>query len=359
MSDVSVAQQVIAKVGLWWPSADEGGLRLAASAWRSFAAEVDGVGFEGSAAARALVGANSGPAVDAFEGFWARYDGGSGSYLPGIADGARAMAGALEQFAGAVADARRRVEELAVEVGATLVVGTALAIFTFGAAEAAAAGISAGLIASAASIGVELSATAAAIGGGVLAGAAFGAVEAAAVDVAVAQPIRVEGFHDGGFSLDEVEASLATGGVLGGLGGGAATAGRALRSTAALGRLTAADVRGLADVPFERGSAEWAIEVARRTGGRLTQRDALAIFDYTTDAGPEMNAFLRGSSRSPHRSGRDMARRIARSRKALQKMPAHSGNTFRGTDLPPEVLDRWRVGEVVRGPRLHKLIGGP
>ena len=230
MSDVSVAQQVIAKVGLWWPSADEGGLRLAASAWRSFAAEVDGVGFEGSAAARALVGANSGPAVEAFEGFWARYDGASGSYLPGIADGARAMAGALEQFAGAVADARRRVEELAVEVGATLVVGTALAIFTFGAAEAAAAGISAGLIASAASIGVELSATAASIAGGVLAGAAFGAVEAAAVDVAVAQPIRVEGFHDGGFSLDELEGALLGGGALGAVAGGGGSALRALRA---------------------------------------------------------------------------------------------------------------------------------
>ena len=224
VSDESGAQTVIAKVGLWWPAADEGGLRSAASAWCSFASEVDEAGAESSAAARSLVGSNDGPAVDAFADFWARYDGTAGSYLPATADGARAMAEALSQFADAVADAKSRVEELAVEIGATLVVGTALALVTFGAAEAAAAGISAGLIASAASIGVELSATAGAIAGGILSGGAFGAVEAAAVDVAVAQPIRIEAFHDGGFRLGEVEQSMVAGGALGGLVGASSTA---------------------------------------------------------------------------------------------------------------------------------------
>ena len=62
-----------------------------------------------------------------------------------------------------------------------------------------------------------------------MAGAAFGAVEAAAVDVVVAQPIRILGFHDGGFSLGEVEESLAWGGALGGLTGGAGGTVKAVR----------------------------------------------------------------------------------------------------------------------------------
>ena len=45
-----LAQEVIAKVGLWWPAADEGKLREAADAWRQCAGSLDGIGNQGSAA---------------------------------------------------------------------------------------------------------------------------------------------------------------------------------------------------------------------------------------------------------------------------------------------------------------------
>jgi len=229
VSAEDTARKVIAKVGLWWPAADEGKLDAAAAAWDAFAADIDAAAVDGTAAARSVVAANTGGAIEAFGSFWAKYDGGSDAYLPATAAAARSLAEACRKYAGAVRDAKHRVEELAVEIGATLVAGAALAFFTFGATEAAAAGISAELIAAAEAIGVELSATAASIIGSAVAFGAVGGLEAAAVDIVVAQPIRVEGFHDGGYSFDEVTSSAESGSILGGLAGGGGAAFRAMR----------------------------------------------------------------------------------------------------------------------------------
>jgi hypothetical protein len=75
-------------------------------------------------------------------------------------------------------------------------------------------------------IGAELSLAAAEIMGATVAVAAFSAVEAAAADVAVAQPIRVEIFKRGGYSGSELVTSAAIGGALGGVGGASSTAAR-------------------------------------------------------------------------------------------------------------------------------------
>ncbi len=126
---------------------------------------------------------------------------------------------------------------LAVTISATLAAGTALAFFTFGIAEAAAAATTATLIAAAEAIGLELSATVAMIVAGGLVGAAFGAVEGFAVDVAVAQPIRVWGYGEGGFSMDEAKDVAVGGAIVGGVFGLGTGGLRALR----LARLPAAE----------------------------------------------------------------------------------------------------------------------
>lgn len=149
MSDASTAEQVLAKVGLWWPDADEGQLREAANRWRELANAIDAATLDASGAAARVREATSGTAAVAFCDFWARYDGACDGYLPSAANSCRQLAEGCDAYADAVADAKRKLEELAVEIGATLVVGAALAFFTFAASEAAAGAISAGLIAAA------------------------------------------------------------------------------------------------------------------------------------------------------------------------------------------------------------------
>ncbi len=230
MTTEDTVREVIAKVGLWWPAADEDKLRAAATAYRAFATDIDGLAQRANTAATAVTTANQAASIDQFRTLWQNYDGSYQGYLPGLASGARAMASACEQFADAVVQAKDKVRELAIEIGATLVVGAVLAIFTFSLSADAAVAVSATLVAEAAAIGVTLSETAAMIVATALVGAAFGAVEGAAVDVAVAQPIRVLGFHDGGFSLSELESSFVYGGGTGFVLGGGGGAFRALRN---------------------------------------------------------------------------------------------------------------------------------
>ena len=223
--------EVVSQVGLWWPSADEGGLREASRAWARTAAALEHAGDVGRAGA-AQAGVHwTGDAAARFAGTWHDHE----SALHDDAAGAHALSDALARYADAVADAKRRVEELAITAGATIAAGVGLAWLTFGTSAAAAAGVSAALVAAASAIGVELSATAASIVGGALVGVAFGAVEGAVVDMAVAQPLRVQAFHDGGYSAAEAAMSAVTGGLLGGASGavapvvrGAVSAGRGL-----------------------------------------------------------------------------------------------------------------------------------
>jgi len=225
MGDGDTARRVVSKVGIWWPAGDESGLRAAADRWRVFASDVELLATDASRAARDLVAGNSGPAVDAFDTFWRRYDGPPDAYLPALATTGRAMGTALDQYADTVRDAKKRIEEMAVTIGASLVVGTALAAFTFGASEAAADGIAAGLVTAAESLSVEVSEAAAQIVATVLADTAVAAAENTLLDIAVAQPVRVLAFHDGGFDLAEAERALASGAE----GGAAGSLSRILR----------------------------------------------------------------------------------------------------------------------------------
>ncbi|MFJ4186183.1 hypothetical protein [Kitasatospora sp. NPDC089509] len=223
---------------MWWPDADPDKLRTVADAWDTMATAIDNVTAPTNQAAAAIVANNHGPAIDAFGTFWGRYYGGKDNtgqgkgWLPGAAEACRALAKALRAFATEVDKAIKKLEEEAAIVGGTLVVGTALAFFTVGLSEAAAGGAAAAIVATAAGLGVAVSETIATIAATILVGAAFGTVEAVTVDLAVAQPIRVEFFDDGGYSLTEALDSAKTGGIMGGAGSGLGAGARVL-STAA------------------------------------------------------------------------------------------------------------------------------
>ncbi|MFH9350233.1 hypothetical protein [Kitasatospora sp. NPDC017646] len=254
MGESAAAKAVQKVTGMWWPDADPDKLRTVADAWEAMATAIDNVTAPTNQAAAAIVANNHGPAIDAFGKFWSRYYGGKDAagkgkgWLPETADACRALAKALRDFAHEVDKAIKKLEEEAAIVGGTLVVGTALAIVTFSISADIAAATAAGIVATAASVGVAVSEAIATIAATVLVGAAFGAVEAITVDLAVAQPIRVELFGDGGYSLTEAVDSAQTGEIMGAAGGGLGAGARVVTTAAEGTENASVALAGLAKV---------------------------------------------------------------------------------------------------------------
>ncbi|MER7771789.1 hypothetical protein [Kitasatospora sp. NPDC096140] len=254
MGESTVAKAVQKVTGMWWPDADPGKLRKVADAWEAMATAIDNVTAPTNQAAAAIVANNHGPAIDAFGTFWGQYYGGKDSagkgkgWLPDTAEACRSLAKALREFAHEVDKAIKKLEEEAAIVGGTLLVGGALAFVTFSISADIAVATAAGIVATAASVGVAVSEVVATIAATILVGAVFGAVEAIAVDVAVAQPIRVEFFGDGGYSLTEAADSAETGGIMGAAGGGLGAGGRAVAAAAESAESASVVLNGLARV---------------------------------------------------------------------------------------------------------------
>ncbi|MBJ7001300.1 RHS domain-containing protein [Streptomyces sp. CRPSP2-6A1] len=211
---------------MWWPAADEDGLRDAAKAWRTFADDIEGVMTAADKTARGIIEDNKGEAISAFDDpYWRRYYYHGHGWLKDMADGARDMAKALDKYADAVHHAVTRLEHELEIVGATIVAGTALAIFTAGISEAAAVSATAGIVELAGSLGLAVSTEVATIAGTTLATAAIGGIESVTVDLAVTQPVSIATGESKGFNLDEVSDSAVSGMEFGGLlGGGGAVA---------------------------------------------------------------------------------------------------------------------------------------
>jgi nucleic acid/nucleotide deaminase of polymorphic system toxin len=207
------------QAGIWWPAADSEKLRAAARAWREMARALDSVQTATQAAALNVAADNDGTAMAAFAAYWQKWSGANG-YLPACSEACLAMANALDQYAKAVDDARRQVEELVAEVATAVVIGVALSVLTVGISDVAADAVSTGLIISAANVGLTLSTAAADIVATVLVGAVFGAVDAAAIDAGAIQPERIWLFHDQkDFNWSEVfqwAEMGAAGGIVGG-----------------------------------------------------------------------------------------------------------------------------------------------
>lgn len=274
MSAADKAKEIVQDVtGMWWPAADEDGLRDAAKAWRDFADDIEDVLVAANKSARSIIEHNKGEAISAFDDpFWRRYYHDGRGWLKDLADSARDMAKALDTYADAVHAAVKRLEHELEIVGATIVAGTALAIFTAGISEAAAAAATAGIVDLAATLGVTVSTEIATIAGTTLATASIAGVESVTVDLAVAQPMKIAAGMQGGFSLDEASDSaltgMAFGGVLGaGAGGVQAAVGAGGVRNMFLGVGT--DLDGLSALPAPRFHDEWL------TGARRRPRDIL------------------------------------------------------------------------------------
>ncbi|MEU7422432.1 hypothetical protein [Streptomyces sp. NPDC040750] len=233
MSVADKARKVVQDLtGMWWPDADEDGLRNAAKVWRDFADDVDDVTSGANKAARSIIEHNKGEAISAFDNpYWRRYHHDGHGWLKDLADAARDMAKALDAYADAVHGAKKKLEHELEIVGATLVAGTALAIFTAGISEGAAAAAAVTVGDLAASLGVAVTEEIATIAGTTLATAAFAGVESITVDLAVTQPVSIAlGERKGGLSLDEARQAGVYGALTGGLLGGAGATYRAVRS---------------------------------------------------------------------------------------------------------------------------------
>ncbi|MFB7630703.1 WXG100 family type VII secretion target [Streptomyces sp. NPDC056149] len=213
--------------GMWWPEGDEDELREAARAWRTFADEVEDCTAACHKKAQDVIDTNKGKSIEAFGAFWKKYHGGGKGYLDDVATAARDMAKALDKFADQIAEAKKKIEHELEIAGAVLVAGTALAVFTGGISEVAAAGATEAIVAAAGTAGVAVSATVAEIAGTVLATAAIGGIEAITVDVVVAQGGRNLLGDQKGINLAEAKDAGVAGVLLGGALGGAARTAKA------------------------------------------------------------------------------------------------------------------------------------
>ncbi|WP_324191047.1 ADP-ribosyltransferase family protein [Nocardia beijingensis] len=73
----------------------------------------------------------------------------------------------------------------------------------------------------------------------------------------------------------------------------------------------------------------------------LTDVDRMAIDDYA-GLGSSLNTSIREGIVTPVQQGR-----IDRINEAIDKLPAHEGMVYRKTNLPPEVLEQYQIGDTV------------
>ncbi|MFJ8954911.1 WXG100 family type VII secretion target [Streptomyces sp. NPDC102381] len=230
-----ILKDALMKLGMWWPDADSGQLREAASAWRAFAEAVDDVTAVTHKSARSIIDGNEGQSIEAFGEFWARYHKGAKSgWFDDLAESARSMAKALDKYADSVDEA---ISHLRTEIGiaaAALGAGVVLAIVTGGAAAVVGSAAAEGVIAASASIGVAVSAEIAGVIGMTMSGVAFGAIESIAVDLAVAQPLHIAAGDQESISLEHAREAGVDGAVLGGALAGAGSSAAAIKDAGGL-----------------------------------------------------------------------------------------------------------------------------
>ncbi|MFB7710155.1 RNase A-like domain-containing protein [Streptomyces sp. NPDC056105] len=239
MSVADKAKKIVQDMtGMWWPDADEDGLRQAAKAWRDFADDLEDVTAAANKSARGIITHNKGEAISAFDDpYWRRYYHDGHGWLQDMIDSARDMAKSLDQYADAVHHAVKRLEHELEIVGATIAAGTLLAVFTAGISEAAAAAATATIVDLAATLGVAVSTEIATIAGTTLATAAMAGIESITVDLAVTQPAAMVTGESKGLNLDEAHQALLYGALTGGALGGAGATYRAAQKAGGMTEL--------------------------------------------------------------------------------------------------------------------------
>ncbi|MFD7297882.1 PE-PGRS family protein [Streptomyces sp. NPDC059897] len=134
---------VLDLLGYSWPDADEDKIHEAAEAWRQFATAVRDTQNGGASAAGAVLGSNSGDAVQGFEDAWKKFSGGGGGgggYLDDAAMAAEILAFALDAVALIVVASKIAVIVQLIALAFEIAAAQAAAPVTFGLSEIGAAG---------------------------------------------------------------------------------------------------------------------------------------------------------------------------------------------------------------------------
>jgi uncharacterized protein YukE len=140
------AGSVLDALGIPWPDADTGRAREAAKAWAAIATAAQNTLSRGENAAAALGAHNKGPAVDSFTTYWGTI---GGSMIPALVKACTAMSAACSEYADAVDEAKRRLEDIAVEIAATVGAGALATVFTLGLSDEVSAAVATSLSATA------------------------------------------------------------------------------------------------------------------------------------------------------------------------------------------------------------------
>jgi hypothetical protein len=116
----------------------------------------------------------------------------------------------------------------------------------------------------------------------------------------------------------------------------------------------------ISDLPHPRDGADldtWAEAVAARHP-TLEPDEIKGIYRYTTVEGcAEMNGYLRGTSQFSPGDAARIQRDVDNAVSGMNKLPRVEGTHYRGTNLPDDVLDQWRVpGSPIRRSRARRRL---
>ena len=146
--------EVLNRFGIPWPDANSDKARQAANAWTAIAAAANTALDRSDKMISELTADNSGPAMSAFTQYWSQVGGtpaectaaDARAMLPVLIQAADALASACNEFADAVDDARRKLTEIAAEIGTAVASGAIATVFTAGVSDLISYGVSGLLI---------------------------------------------------------------------------------------------------------------------------------------------------------------------------------------------------------------------
>jgi hypothetical protein len=101
------AAEALGWTGVEWPAIDADALDRMSNAYNVYAGEVDGARMDADTAATGLMADNSGPAADAFAGYWGQV---SGSHLVGVYNASKELVTAFSNAATEVRAAQQEAE---------------------------------------------------------------------------------------------------------------------------------------------------------------------------------------------------------------------------------------------------------
>ena len=236
--------EVLNRFGIPWPDADSDKARQAADAWAAIAKAANTALDHSNTMIGELTAANSGPAMSAFTQYWSQVGGppaectpaSARAMLPVLIQTADALASACNDFADAVDDTRRKLAEIAAEIGAAVASGAIATVFTAGVSDLISSGVSGLLVESGLEAVAVFGTSVESIVSGVVTGGLTGLLSAA-LDVSLTNGVKAD-FGDTAPDDNDIVADLIKGAAFGGIAGAAGKAVTGIASSAAEATLT-------------------------------------------------------------------------------------------------------------------------